>query len=181
MHFSYLLFDEDGELVEESEPATLSFLFGYGQINPALEGCLEGLGAGEQRRAKLPKDAFGARDPSAIIEVDRQELPAETRVGDEFEADHDQLGPVSLKVLDLDDERAVLDGNHPLAGQSALVEVRVEGVRPATLVELQLAAEDVEARSVPSESLLPGHRLVQRPPAPAASGTLQATLSKSQR
>jgi FKBP-type peptidyl-prolyl cis-trans isomerase SlyD len=171
VHFSYWLFDEDGELVEESVPETLSFLFGYGQINPALEGCLEGLASGERRRVKLPEDAFGSRDPSAIIEVERQELPEETCVGDEFDADHEQFGPISLKVLELDDERALLDGNHPLAGQAAWVEVCVEAVRPASSGELHLATEDLEARSAAPESLLPGSRLVQRPPAGAAPFT----------
>lgn len=163
MHFSYRLFDEDGELVEQSEPETLSFLFGYGQINPDLERCLEGLCAGEGRRVRLPKDAFGSRDPSAIIEVDRQELPAGTDLGDEFDAEHEQLGSVSLKVIELDAERAVLDANHPLAGQAAWVEVKVEAVRVATSVESLLATEDLEARAVPAERLLPGSRLVQRP------------------
>jgi FKBP-type peptidyl-prolyl cis-trans isomerase SlyD len=178
VHFSYWLFDEDGELVERSESPPLSFLFGYGQVNPVLEGCLEGLAAGEQRRVKLPKDAFGSRDPSAIIEVARQELPVGAAVGDEFEADHDELGPVSLKVLDLDDERAVLDGNHPLAGQAALVEVRVEAVRPATSAELHLAQEDLETRAMAPECLLPGSRLVQRPPASATPPPF-ATRSES--
>jgi FKBP-type peptidyl-prolyl cis-trans isomerase SlyD len=162
VHFSYRLFDEDGELVEESDPRLpLSVLFGYGQLNPPLEQALEGLRAGEDRRVSLPKEAFGRRDPNAIIEVHRDELPPGTEVGDEFDADHEELGAVSLKVLDLDAERAVLDGNHPLAGQATSVEVAVEGVRPASSSEIFLAVQDLEARQAEPETLLPRSRLLQ--------------------
>lgn len=162
VHFSYRLFDEDGELVEESDPRLpLSILFGYGQLSLPLERALEGLRAGEQRRVTLPRDAFGERDPDAIIEVARQELPADTEVGDEFDADDDALGVVSLKVLDIDDDRVVLDRNHPLAGQKASVEVTVDGVRPAASAEIFLAVQDLESRQGEPETLLPSSRLLQ--------------------
>jgi FKBP-type peptidyl-prolyl cis-trans isomerase SlyD len=162
VHFTYRLFDEDGELVEESDPTLpLSILFGYGQVSPPLEQALEGLCAGEEKRVLLPKNAFGDRDPSAIIEVGRQEVPEGTEVGDEFDADDDELGVVSLKVLDIDHERVVLDRNHPLSGQRATLEIRVENVRPAASSELFLAAQDLEARQGEPETLLPSSRLLQ--------------------
>lgn len=165
VHFSYRLFDEEGDLVEQSpEDAPLSFLFGYGQLNPALEASVEGLFPGEVRKQRLPRGVFGERDPSAIIEVARQELPAESALGDEFEAEHDELGMVSLVVLDLDDERAVLDANHPLAGQAATVEISVISVRPAESLEIALAEQDLDEARSESQRLLPGSRLLQRPP-----------------
>jgi FKBP-type peptidyl-prolyl cis-trans isomerase SlyD len=162
VHFSYRLFDEDGELVEESDPRLpLSILFGYGQVSPPLERALEGLRAGEAKRVLLPKNAFGDRDPSAIIEVARQEVPEDAEVGDEFDADDDERGVVTLKVLELDEERAVLDRNHPLSGQRASVEVRLESVRPASASEIFLAVQDLEERAREPETLLPSSRLLQ--------------------
>lgn len=167
VHFSYRLFDEEGDLVEQAEPsAPLSFLFGYGQLHPALEASLEGLQAGETRRTKLPRDAFGLRDPSAIIEVARQELPPETAVGDEFEAESDDAGAVSLVVLELNDDLAVLDSNHPLAGQAALLEVRVDAVRAALAVEIELAEQDLASGDTEQQRLIPGSRLLKRPTNP---------------
>jgi FKBP-type peptidyl-prolyl cis-trans isomerase 2 len=164
VHFSYRLFDEEGELVEESDPKVpLSFLYGYGQLSPLLESSLLGLFAGDRRRTTLPKDAFGLRDPEAIIEVARHELPENASVGDEFEAEHESAGAVSLVVLELTDEFAVLDANHPLASQAADIEVVVDAVRPALAVEVALAVEELEASPEPTDRLLPGSRLLQRP------------------
>lgn len=162
----YELFDAEGELVEQSPAAApLVLLLGYGEAAPALEQALGGLSVGDEREIVLaPEDAFGARDPEAIIEVDRQDLPPDVERGDEFSADReDGGGAVSLKVLEILDDVVVLDTNHPLSGQRVKLKIFVEAVRPASAEELARATDRVaQAQEPPSEALLPAERLLRR-------------------
>ncbi len=164
VHFSYRLFDEEEELVEGADAEILSFLFGYGQLAPALEEAMLGMMPGQERSVRLPPArAFGARDPEAIIEVDRAEFPPDVAPGDEFRAEREGGGDVVLMVLDVDAERVMLDTNHPLAGQTITLQVRVEAVRPALHQEIEEAIELLEAGQTGATSLLPAAGLLRRP------------------
>jgi FKBP-type peptidyl-prolyl cis-trans isomerase SlyD len=162
----YELFDAEDERVEGSEPgAPLVLLFGYGDAAPALERSLQGLGVGATRDLTLdPQDAFGPRDPDAIIEVLRTDLPAEIEPGDELEAERsDGQGIVPLKVLEIRDDVVVLDTNHPLAGQKVRLRVTVEAVRPASPEELASATERLaHPEGDDPGPLLPAERLLRR-------------------
>jgi FKBP-type peptidyl-prolyl cis-trans isomerase SlyD len=162
----YSLFDAEGELVEESAAgAPLVLLLGYGDAAPALEHAVGGLSAGDEREVVLDaKDAFGARDPEAIIEVDRADFPADLAPGDELAADRDDgTGVVTLKVLEILDDVVVLDTNHPLSGQRVKLRLFVESVRPASPEELSEAAERLARDPEPSpQPLLPAERLLRR-------------------
>ena len=140
----YRLFDAEGALVEAPGPdEPLEFLVGSGQAPSGLERAVEGLTTGETRRVQLgPEDAFGPRDESALIRVERSELPADAVLGDEFEAESDDGEVVFLRVVEIDAEGVSLDANHPLSGQMVELELLVAGVRAATAAELA----DVAAR-----------------------------------
>jgi FKBP-type peptidyl-prolyl cis-trans isomerase SlyD len=163
--FRYALFDAEGELVEEgASEAPVTVLLGYGDAAPALERALSGLSAGDEREAVLdPDDAFGRRDPEAVIEVDRAELPADIERGDELTADRDGGGAVTLKVLEILDDIVVLDTNHPLAGQRVRLKLSVDAVRPASAEELgQAEGRLARAEESASGPLLPVERLLRR-------------------
>lgn len=172
---AYALFDAEGEKVEESGPdAPLEALIGFGEVAPALERALEGLSAGARREVTLrAEDAYGPRDRSAIIEVDRTDLPAGVAPGDELSADReDGAGSVVLRVLDLREDVAVLDTNHPLAGQEIRLLIDVLAVRPATEEEMLSAAERLERRSADVQPpLLPAERLLRRWRAAGSGGS----------
>jgi FKBP-type peptidyl-prolyl cis-trans isomerase 2 len=107
--------------------------------------------------------AFGARDPSAILELDRDEFPADIAAGDEFEAENDEGDSVPLVVLEVGDDFVVVDMNHPLAGQSVTLWLCVEAVRPALTAEIEEAVQLVENGGSRPASLLPAASLVRRP------------------
>lgn len=164
VHFSYRLFDAEGEWVEGSDESVLSFLFGYGQIAPGLEAALEGLAPGAHRTITLePEEAFGARDPDQIIEIERDELPEDAQPGDEYVAEHEDGDAVTLLVLEVQDDRAVVDANHPLSGQRITLELRVEAVRPALSGEIDEARTLLEETPLAAPSLLPAASLLRRP------------------
>ncbi len=159
----YKLFDAEGVLVEAPGPDELiEFMIGCGQAPQGLERAVEGLGTGESRRVQLgPDDAFGPRDESALIRVERGELPADAVLGDEFEAESDEGEVVFLRVVEIDPEGVSLDANHPLSGQMVELELLVAGVRSATPEELAEVAQK-HAGSAPTVPDVLSSRLTQK-------------------
>ncbi len=154
LRLKYLLSDAEGEAVEvESEQ--LCAIYGMGQLLPVVERAIDGLHEGDQKTLSLAaKEAFGDRDPEAVLSVARDEFPADVAPGDHFEAENNDGGIVVLRVLEVDDEGVVLDANHPLAGQDLKLEVTLLEVRPATQDELELALAELNAVDEESDPAL---------------------------
>lgn len=114
-------------------PATLTL--GLGQLVEPLERCLLGLREGEAARFELaPEQAFGPRNPALLQRVSRAMLETHGERGAAY-APGDLLdfaapdgGRYAGVVKEVDESGALLDFNHPLAGQPIRFEVRILGV-----------------------------------------------------
>jgi len=135
----YTLSDADGTTIESSvgrDP--LVYLHGRGQIIPGLERALEGSESGARHNVTVaPADAYGERDPLAVMRAPREDFPDGLILepGVEVQADTPD-GPLSFVVVSVDREEAVLDANHPLAGKHLTFDVEVLEVREATPEEV---------------------------------------------
>jgi FKBP-type peptidyl-prolyl cis-trans isomerase 2 len=131
VRIEYTVHDDSGTLISSTRTqGPLAYTHGDGQLLPALEEALAGLAAGQEKRVVVkPEDAFGAVDPAAEAEVDKDKLPLEAlRVGATIMAKDPwgQSRPVRVKAIR---ERTVLlDYNHPLAGKTLTFDVRVLSV-----------------------------------------------------
>jgi FKBP-type peptidyl-prolyl cis-trans isomerase SlpA len=119
------------------QPATLSL--GTGELAPAIEAHLIGLEEGTRTRFELPAGAaFGDRNPEL---VQRVKLALLRQHGDPNEEYHvgdvvqfptpDGRGRFAGVLRELgpgDEDWAVFDFNHPLAGQPVSFEVQLIGV-----------------------------------------------------
>ncbi len=156
--------DAEGEAVQE-EPTETSFVFGFGATLPALEFGIEGMPQGSKKSIFVkPEDAFGERDPAAVLEVLRDEFPEDVAEGDVFDADEDEgpsSTPVLLRVLEVTPETVILDRNHPLAGQKVRFDVEVLEVRPADEVEISAAETALLTQGEPQERLIPAASLLR--------------------
>jgi FKBP-type peptidyl-prolyl cis-trans isomerase SlyD len=147
----------------------VSFVFGYGAVLPALEDRISGLREGAEKSiAVKPKDAFGERDPKAVLEVLRDEFPEDVAEGDVFEAEEDPGpdgpgGTVLLRVLEVRPDLVVLDRNHPLAGQQVRFDVQVLEIRPAEDAEIAAAERALLVDETPEEALIPAASLLRGP------------------
>ncbi len=135
----YTLRDEDGTTIESSggrEP--LAYLHGYGHIIPGLEKALDGTVVGARTKVTIgPKDAYGEIDQAAVIRAARGDFPDDLVLepGAEVQAETPD-GPITFRVVSVDDEHAVLDANHPLAGKTLTFEIEIVEVREATADEI---------------------------------------------
>ena len=135
----YTLRDENGATIESSvgrDP--LSYLHGSSQIIPGLEKALDGSDPGTKTVVTVaPQDAYGHKDPAAIIRAAREDFPPDLDLtpGVEVQAETPD-GPLSFLVVSVDEKEAVLDANHPLAGKTLTFDVEILDVRKATQDEL---------------------------------------------
>jgi FKBP-type peptidyl-prolyl cis-trans isomerase SlyD len=158
--------DAEGEPVQD-EPSETQFVFGFGALLPALEDAVAGLPEGAQKKITLkPEDAFGERDPKAVLEVLRDEFPPDVAEGDVFDADEDDSpdapgGAVLLRVLEVTPDSVILDRNHPLAGQRVRFDVEVLEVRPADEAEISAAEAALSVEGPAEQSLIPAASLLR--------------------
>lgn len=157
MTIAYRLYDEQGELhaeVTRGEP--LRFVHGYAQVIPGLELGLEGARAGDRRSLTLePEDAFGERDPDALLEIDRRDFPeAEgATIDDELVCIAPDGSECTYRIVSLGESEIVADRNHPLAGKRVRFDVEVLAVRRASEEELAAAEAQMEELIVYAESI----------------------------
>ena len=135
---SYELSDSEGKILDKSD-GPISYLHGgYDGIFPTVEEALHGKSQGEDVAVTLqPDDAFGEYDAELIRVEPRDLFPENVEIGMQFEGGaEDSDEEFIYTVTDVAEDKVVVDGNHPLAGQTLRFQCRVEGVRPATEEEV---------------------------------------------
>ena len=136
----YSLTTTEGVVVREAGGKPVTYLHGAGVLFPRLERELESHRVGDIVTARLlPEDAFGKRNADLLHSISMDELPPnETiEIGGQI-VGHDEEGTeITFVITDIEDGIVSLDGNHPLAGQSLLFEVEVQGIREATAEEIR--------------------------------------------
>lgn len=139
----YQVFDAEGDAA--SVPEVLGYVFGMGGLLPAVERVLDGKVTGDHLRVRLTEQqAYGARNPRGILEVDRADFPDDVVPGDRFEVENEEGGILILHVLDVQADMVVVDTNHPLAGQAVEIAIEVMDVRPASDEEVEGALACLE-------------------------------------
>ncbi len=135
---SYELYDGYGKLIEKADTPLVYLHGGYSGIFPLVEKALDGKAVGDTCRIHLPPgDAFGEYDAELVRVETRDQFPAEIAVGMQFEGQTDRPGEVIIyTVTDIAEDKVVVDGNHPLAGQTLNFQCVVSEVRAATQEEL---------------------------------------------
>ncbi|RXJ68264.1 peptidylprolyl isomerase [Halarcobacter ebronensis] len=102
--------------LEEGNP--IEFVFGLGQILPALEKTVSLMEVGEIKEVKIPaRDAYGEYDESFTETLPIEEFEdIDLEIGMVLEADDEEDEVVRATVIDVTKEDVTVDYNHPLAG-----------------------------------------------------------------
>ena len=139
----YTLTDAEGNELDSSvgkEP--LGYVHGNGMLISGLEAVLEGKEPGEKFKTVIePADAYGEYNDKLVTEVPRTQfedgVPIE--VGMAFQAQTPDGEYIIVRVVNVTDDKVVVDGNHELAGKQLTFDVEVVDVRDATEEELNPA------------------------------------------
>ncbi|RXZ44993.1 FKBP-type peptidyl-prolyl cis-trans isomerase [Crenobacter cavernae] len=134
----YEMFDGENNLIDKTEEPISYLHGGYDGIFPLVEEALQGKAVGETIDVTLQADdAFGEPEEELVRVEPLDVFPADIEVGMMFEADDPETGEVLLfRVTDIADGKAVVDANHPLAGQAIRFKATVAEVREASADEV---------------------------------------------
>jgi FKBP-type peptidyl-prolyl cis-trans isomerase SlyD len=124
----YTLKLDDGSTADTNvggEP--LTYVHGEQQILPALEAQLAGMKPEETREVTLSaEEGYGPVREEGFQEVPLEMIPEDARqAGSRLVGQNQQGQPIHAQVKEVRDETAVLDLNHPLAGQNLHFDVKV--------------------------------------------------------
>jgi FKBP-type peptidyl-prolyl cis-trans isomerase SlyD len=144
----YVVRLDTGRVVETSSGRLpVEYLHGSGQILPALERALEGLGEGDQAAFSIAsEDAYGARKPDNVVSLPRKMFPEDVELHKGLCLYAKTSGhSYPITVREVQGDMVLVDLNHPLAGERLYFEVNIRHVRPAGNQEIFAGkAEPVE-------------------------------------
>ncbi len=137
---SYEVTDPDGNVLDAGEEPLMYLHGGYDDVFEAIEQALQGKSVGDTVTVKMqPAQAYGEYDAELVLIESLDVLPQPLKVGmqieGEPEGEPDEMN--FYTVTDIADGKAVLDGNHPLAGQALVFTGTVTAVRPALPGEIE--------------------------------------------
>jgi FKBP-type peptidyl-prolyl cis-trans isomerase SlyD len=123
----YTLKLDNGQVVETNVgEAPLTYTQGAHQIVRGIETAVEGMTVGEAKHVIVtPADGYGVKDLTALHELPKQKVPEDIKVGMRLRGKDPSGRIVQPIVKEIKDHTVLLDFNHPLAGKTLYVDVKV--------------------------------------------------------
>ncbi len=135
----YTLTNKDGNVLDTSDGREpLAYIQGKQNIIPGLENALAGKEVGDKINVTIPPaEAYGERSLELIQEIPRAAFGEiqDLETGMQFQMQSPN-GPVIITITNIQDDKVIVDGNHPLAGEELTFDVEIVEVREATEEEL---------------------------------------------
>jgi len=130
----------DSKVTDSSEGREpLEFLQGYGNIIPGLEREMQDMKIGESKDVVVsPIDGYGETDEEAFMEVPTNQFPENipVEVGTELQVQNEKGEPAYAQIEKVENNIALLNFNHPLAGKELHFAVKVVALREPSEEEL---------------------------------------------
>ena len=135
----YEMYDANNNLLDKTDEPISYLHGGYDGIFPLVEEALHGKDVGDTVDVQMqPDDAFGEPEEELIRVEPLEVFPEDVEVGMMFEADDPETGDVLIfRIVEIADGKAVVDANHPLAGQAVRFVATIADVRTATPEEIE--------------------------------------------
>jgi len=120
---------DDGSVFDttaEGEP--IEFTIGQGQVLPAFEEAVIGMGSGDSKTIVIPPDeAYGDRSDELILTMGRDQVPfdREPEIGKMYRLVQKDGQSFPVTVMDMSEETIVFDANHPLAGKDLTFDIQL--------------------------------------------------------
>lgn len=137
--------DANGEMIQKvDKDRPFVYLFGVGGLLPLFEKNLEGKVEGDKFAFGLTADeGYGSISDEAIISLDKSIFEVEGKIDEEMlkigniiPMQNDQGQPLNGKVLEVKEDKVIMDFNHPLAGQNLHFSGEILEVRDASQEEI---------------------------------------------
>lgn len=135
---TYSIADVTGSILEQADLPVTYIHGGQTELVGGMDAAISGKCAGDEVEMRLdPEQGFGPHDPNLTFTDDLENVPPEFRfVGAEVQMQNETGDVKAFYVTRIEDGKLTVDGNHPLAGKSLVVHVRIHEVRDPTHAEL---------------------------------------------
>jgi FKBP-type peptidyl-prolyl cis-trans isomerase SlyD len=139
---TYSICDDHGNVLEQTDLPVGYVHGGQQELIGGMDRAVVGKRAGDTVELTLsPNEGFGPHDPDLAFTDRIENVPPQfRRVGAEVQMENESGDVKTFYVSRIEGGRLTVDGNHPLAGKSLLVKVRIQEVRDPTPDELGLGA-----------------------------------------
>lgn len=103
------------------------FTVGSTDIIKGMSDAVTGLKLKEKKTVNIPSvNAYGDYNEELVIKIPRDRIPENAKVGDVL-TDSAQEGR-HWWIRQIENDAAILDGNHPLAGQDLIFEIEIVSI-----------------------------------------------------
>lgn len=135
---TYTISDVEDNLLEQNDIPVSYIHSGDRELIGGMDGAVLGKAAGDIVEMEVPpEDGFGEPDPALTFTDDLENVPPQfRRVGAEVEMQNESGEVKTFYVTKIEDGRLTVDGNHPLAGKTLKVRVKILEVRNPTLEDM---------------------------------------------
>jgi FKBP-type peptidyl-prolyl cis-trans isomerase SlyD len=136
---TYVISDEEGSVVEQND-IPVGYIFGGDtELLGGMDSILVGKSAGDEVSSKIPPEkGFGQPNPDLIFSDGIENVPPQYRkIGAEVQMQNEQGESKIFYVSKIENGILTVDGNHPLAGKTVTLKVKILEVREATEEDLR--------------------------------------------
>ncbi|RLJ19087.1 peptidylprolyl isomerase [bacterium endosymbiont of Escarpia laminata] len=144
---TYSIVEEEGNVLEQSDLPVNYIHGGETELIGGMDAAVTGRSPGDKVSFTLtPDQGFGDHDPDLTFTDDIENVPPEFRkLGAEVQMESEQGEAKSFFVTRIENGKLTVDGNHPLAGKTLTVNIKIVEVRDAT-------KEDAMSVGVPGQT-----------------------------
>ncbi|HSW21030.1 MAG TPA: peptidylprolyl isomerase [Ramlibacter sp.] len=129
--------DDKGQLIQDGKQPMVYLHGGYDNTFPKIEEALQGRETGDELNLTLaPADGFGEIDEALRRTMPKRDFPPGVKVGGQLELPGPGGEPHPYTVTKIKGDTVLLDGNHPLAGRTLKLAIKVVEVRAASAEEI---------------------------------------------
>jgi len=131
---TYTISNADGNLLEQNDLPVSYIHSGDTELIGGMDRAVLGKSAGDKVEMTVPpQDGFGEADPDLTFTDDLENVPPEFRkVGAEVQMQSESGDVKTFYVTKIENGKLTVDGNHPLAGKTLTVIVKILEVRNPT-------------------------------------------------
>ena len=135
---TYSIADTDNNLLEQNDIPVNYVHGGDTELIGGMDRVVDGKTAGDSIEMTVPpEDGFGSHDPALTFTDDVENVPPQFRhVGAEVQMQNEAGEAKAFQVTRIEDGKLTVDGNHPLAGRTLVVRVKILEVRDATMEDM---------------------------------------------
>ncbi|MEJ2454360.1 MAG: FKBP-type peptidyl-prolyl cis-trans isomerase [Candidatus Thiodiazotropha sp.] len=131
---TYSISDLEGNVLEQSDLPVNYIHGGETELIGGMDRAVAGKGPGDEVSITVPPEqGFGDHDPDLTFTDDLENVPPQFRqLGAEVQMQNEAGEVKSFFVTKIENGKLTVDGNHPLAGKTLKVNVKILEVRDAT-------------------------------------------------